>query len=322
MAEKLSNDKIKEIKQLSSQGKSGREIAKLLGVHNTTVDKYINGITKETTKDVEKIFTSDEKKKLNMIQQYTPQQLEEILYRLNINEKNNIDEVIGEKWYLKFWLISDTHYWNKMCAKDEIWEFMDKVKDEWAECFIHCWDFVDGDNVYTGQIYELENLWFDEQLKEVVKDYPNLWIPTYAISWNHDESFLKKSWWDILKAISMVRKDIINLGFYDARIKLNGVDINAHHWWGNMSYARSYKPQKLMENINPKDQPHIFASWHWHTALYMFYRKIHWFLPWAFLKENLLAKRFNLDNTIGGWVIEVEIDEKGWTKIWMNFIKV
>lgn len=322
MAEKISNDKIKEIRQLSTEWLSTREIWKLLGVHDTTVGRYINGITKETTKEVEKVFTSDEKKKLNLINQYTPQQLQEILYRLNINEKKNIDEVIGEKWYLKFWLISDTHYGNKMCAKDEIGEFMDKAKDDWAECFIHCWDLVDWDNVYTGQIYELDKLWFDAQLQEIVKEYPDVWLDTYLCQGNHDESFLKKTGWDIGKAISMIRKDIINLGFYDARIKLNGVDINAHHWGGNMSYARSYKPQKLMETINPKDQPHIFAAGHWHTALYMFYRKIHWFLPWAFLKENLLAKRFNLDNTIGGWVIEVEIDEKGWTKIWMNFIKI
>lgn len=322
MAEKISNDKIQEIRQLSSQGKSSREIGRILGIHNTTVDKYIHIIATGAKKEVENVFTSDEKKKLNMIQQYSPRELEELLYRLNINDKKNIDEVIGEKWYLKFWLISDTHYGNKMCAKDEIGEFMDKAKDEWAECFVHCWDLVDWDNVYTGQIYELDKLWFDEQLQEIVKEYPNVWLDTYLLQGNHDESFLKKTWWDIGKAISMIRKDIINLGFYDARIKLNGVDINAHHWWGSMSYAKSYKIQKLMENINPKDQPNIFASGHRHTALYMFYRKIHWFLPWAFLKENLLAKRFNLDNTIGGWVIEVEIDEKGWTKIGMNFIKV
>ena len=64
--------------------------------------------------------------------------------------------------------------------------------------------------------------------------------------------------------------------FYDARIKLNGVDINAHSWW-NMSYAKSYKPQKLIENIDTRNQPDIFASGHWHDALYMAYRNIHSF---------------------------------------------
>lgn len=317
MNEKLSKDIIKKINQYD-KSVSSSEIAKALNISRKTVWKY----REKKQEEIKDVFTKDETKKLNMIQQYSPKELEEILYRLNINEKTNIDEIIWEKWYLKFWLLSDTHYWNKMCAQDDIGEFMDKAKDDWVECFMHAWDFVDWDNVYSGHVYELDKLWFDEQLNNVIDKYPNTWLPTYAISWNHDESFLKKSWWDILKAISLVRKDIINLWFYDARIKLNWIDVNLHHWWGSMSYAKSYKIQKLLENIDPKNQPNVFAAGHWHTAIYLFYRKIHSFLPGAFLKENLLAKRFNLDNTIWGWIIEIEIDEKWGSKIGMKFVKI
>jgi hypothetical protein len=45
-------------------------------------------------------------------------------------------------------------------------------------------------------------------------------------------------------------------------------------------------------------------------------------MPGAFLKENLLAKRFNLGNTIGGWVIEIDKNEKGQSKLNMEFIKL
>jgi hypothetical protein len=34
---------------------------------------------------------------------------------------------------------------------------------------------------------------------------------------------------DIGKMISNVRKDMIYLGFYNARIKLNGIDVDLHH---------------------------------------------------------------------------------------------
>lgn len=318
MNKKLDQSIIDQINSEENRSLSNRELADKLGIHNTTVMRY-----REKTKlEIKNVFTKDEEKKLNMIQQYSPKQLEEILYRLKLDNKKEIDDTIGEKWYLKFWLISDTHYGNKQCARDEIGEFMDKAKDDWVECFIHTWDLVDGDGVYTWQIYELDKIGFDAQLEDVIKSYPDLGLPTYLVQGNHDESFLKKTGGDIGKAISLIRKDIINLGFYDARIKLNGVDINGHHWWGSSSYAKSYKIQKLMETINPKDQPHIFASGHWHTALYMFYRKIHGFLSWAFLKENLLAKRFNLDNTIWWRVIEVEIDKNGGTRIGMKFIKL
>jgi hypothetical protein len=45
-------------------------------------------------------------------------------------------------------------------------------------------------------------------------------------------------------------------------------------------------------------------------------------MPGAFLKENLLAKRFNLGNVIGGWVIEIDKNEKGENRINMEFIKL
>lgn len=263
-----------------------------------------------------------DKQKLELLQNLSPKQIEEILHINQLNTKQEIIKTIGEPWYLKFWLVSDTHLGSKTCALDELGEFYDRAKDKWVECMLHAGDVVDGDNVYSGQAYDLAKHWYDEQLQEVIQKYPNIWLDTYFIEWNHDESFLKKTGGDIGKAISLIRKDLINLWFYDARIKLNGVDINLHHGGGSMSYARSYKIQKLLENIDVKNQPNVFASGHWHTALYMFYRKIHSFLPWAFMKENLLSKRFNLDNTIGGRIVEVEIDEKWWSKIGMEFLHI
>jgi hypothetical protein len=55
--------------------------------------------------------------------------------------------------------------------------------------------------------------------------------------------------------------------------------------------------------------------------LYMAYRNIHTFLPWAFLKQNLLAKRYNLWNTIGWWVVDIDINEKWESRIDMEFIQ-
>jgi hypothetical protein len=142
-----------------------------------------------------------------------------------------------------------------------------------------------------------------------------------VIWWNHDESFLKENWANIIKNIAGLRDDIIDMGFYDARIKLNWVDINAHHGWKSQAYAKSYHSQKLIENIDTRDQPDVFASWHRHDALYMAYRNIHTFLPWAFLHQNMLAKRFNLGNTIWWWIVEVDIKEDWSSEIQMKFIE-
>ena len=308
-------EKLDKAKELLKQWAVQKEIAKELQMSLRDVNK----INKEL-KNQE--LSKQEIQKLELIKDLTPKQIQEILYHNAIATKDEIIKTIWEPWYLRFWLVSDTHFWSKTSAKDELWEFYDRAKDKWVECFIHAWDLVDWDGVYKWQTYELEKIWFDAQLDDVVENYPNVWLDTYFVQWNHDESFLKKTWWDIGRAISLIRRDLVNLWFYDARIKLNWVDINVHHWGGGQSYARSYKPQKLLENIDPKDQPNLFTSWHRHTALYMFYRKIHTFLPWAFMKENLLSKRFHLDNTIGGWIIEIEIDENGGSKIGMEFLHI
>lgn len=312
--EKLDADTIKKINSYPAE-ESDREIARKLWISRKSVAKY--------REDILETLSKEDRLKQELVKTYSPEELRNLLTHIQTHTNKEIEKVIGEKWHLKFWLLADTHLGNKKSAKKELEDFYKRAWDEWVEAFIHCGDLVDGTgHVFKGQVYELENVGYDEQLKTAVNDYPYYWdIKTYVVGWNHDESFLKENWANIIKNIAHLRDDIIDMWFYDARIKLNGVDINAHHGWWNMSYAKSYKPQKLIENIDTRNQPDIFASGHWHDALYMAYRNIHSFLPWAFLKQNMLAKRFNLGTTIGGWIVEVNIKEDGSSDIEMKFIQ-
>ena len=181
---------------------------------------------------------------------------------------------------------------------------------------------MDGNDVYQGQHFEQDKVGFEAQLQDIKDNYPDVGLPTYFIGGNHDEKFLKQNGINICKAIETVRQDLINLGFYDARLRLNGIDINLHHGGGSLSYAKDYKMKKYLDGLPVENQPDIFALGHYHTALYDFHRGIHGFMPGAFLKENLLAKRFNLGNVIGGRIIEMEKDEKGHNRLNMEFIKL
>ena len=317
------------------------DVGKELWIDRRTVAKYRQmkeGIQQEATnllsgkeeqmwfdkkKEEEKHkLTKQEKKKLDLLEHYSEKEIKEMLAYIAQTNKKEIDEVIWEPWHLKFALVSDTHFWAKGCAKDELWEFYDIAKDKGVECFVHCWDLVDWCGVYKGQQFEQSWVGFTEQLADVRDNYPNVWLPTYFIGGNHDEAYLKGNWVNICKAIETVRQDLINLGFYDARLKLNGIDINLHHWGGSLSYAKDYKMKKYLDSLPVENQPDIFALGHYHTALYDLHRGIHWFMPWAFLKENLLAKRFNLGNTIGGWIIEIDKNAKGHTKLNMEYVKL
>jgi hypothetical protein len=315
--EKLDADTIKKINSYS-EDKSNTEIWKELWLHRSTVWKYRKDIA-DTLKDK---LSKWDKKKLQLLEHYTDKDIQEMLNYIAQNTKKEVNEVLSEPWHLKFALLSDTHFGAKQCAKDELWEFYDRAKDKWVEAFVHCGDIVDGSDVYKGQQFEQSEVWFSNQLQDITQNYPNVWIPTYFIGWNHDEAYLKGNGVNICKAIETVRQDLINLWFYDARLRLNWIDINLHHWGGSLSYAKDYKMKKYLDSLPVEWQPDIFALWHYHTALYDLHRWIHGFMPWAFLKENLLAKRFNLDNTIWGWVIEIDKNEKGQSKLNMEFIKL
>lgn len=318
---KLDEDVIRKINSYWEE-KSNSEIWRELWIERHTVAKYRQQKELEQ-KQLLDTLSKEERLKQELVKTYSPEELKNLLAHIQTHTNREVEKIIGEKWHLKFALLADTHLWNKMAAKKELADFYKKAWDEWVEAFIHCGDLVDWTgNVFKGQVYDLENVWYDEQLRTAVNDYPYYWdIKTYVVGWNHDESFLKENWANIIKNIASLRDDIIDMGFYDARIKLNWVDINAHHGGWAMSYAKSYKPQKLIENIDTRNQPDIFASGHWHNALYMAYRNIHSFLPWAFLKETLLSKRFNLGNTVGWWIVEVDIKDDGSSTIQMKFIE-
>ena len=314
---KLDADTIKKINSYS-EDKSNTEIWKELWLHRSTVWKYRKDIA-DTLKDK---LSKWDKKKLQLLEHYTDKDIQEMLNYIAQNTKKEVNEVLSEPWHLKFALLSDTHFGAKQCAKDELWEFYDRAKDKWVEAFVHCGDIVDGSDVYKGQQFEQSEVWFSNQLQDITQNYPNVWIPTYFIWWNHDEAYLKGNGVNICKAIETVRQDLINLWFYDARLRLNWIDINLHHWGGSLSYAKDYKMKKYLDSLPVEWQPDIFALWHYHTALYDLHRGIHGFMPWAFLKENLLAKRFNLWNTIWGWIVEIDKNEKGQSKLNMEFIKL
>ena len=242
--EKLDADTIKKINSYS-EDKSNTEIWKELWLHRSTVWKYRKDIA-DTLKDK---LSKWDKKKLQLLEHYTDKDIQEMLNYIAQNTKKEVNEVLSEPWHLKFALLSDTHFGAKQCAKDELWEFYDRAKDKWVEAFVHCGDIVDGSDVYKGQQFEQSEVWFSNQLQDITQNYPNVWIPTYFIWWNHDEAYLKGNWVNICKAIETVRQDLINLWFYDARLRLNWIDINLHHWGGSLSYAKDYKMKKYLDSL-------------------------------------------------------------------------
>lgn len=285
-----------------------------------TADLLSGKEEEEAVEEIKEKLSKQDKKKLELLEHYSDKEIKEMLAFIASNKKKEIDEVIWEPWHLRFALIGDTHIGAKECALEELHRFYDHAKDEWVECVLHAGDLVDGCNVYKGQQFEQSEVWYQDQVKKVVSDYPNIWVPTYFIGWNHDESYLKSSWADITRTIDWLRDDLVNLWYYDAVLKINNIKLQLQHWAGGSSYSPDYKLLRYIDTIKAWEEPDIFALWHYHRAIHSLHRWIHGFMPWAFLKRNLLAKRYKFPNIIGGWIIDITKDETGKKRLTATFI--
>lgn len=331
---KLNDEQIKRI-QTYHEDFSNNEIARDMGINRKTVAKYRASVQQEASdvlsgkeeamlfrKEAEKLnqLSKEEVNKLSLLKLYSDKDVKEMLDYIAKTKRREIDEVLWMPWHLKFALLGDTHIWAKACDLDALKKFYDDAMEEWVECFVHCGDLVDWCGVYKGQQFEQSEKGFDEQVEKVVKDYPNVWVPTYFIWGNHDQSYLTSSGADISRVISSLRDDLIDLWYYDATLTINWISIQIQHggWW--TSYSPDYKLLRYIDSIQSGEEPDIFGLGHYHRAIHSLHRWIHGFMPWAFLKKNLLAKRFKFPNVIGGWIIDIDKDETWRKKLTATFI--
>ena len=239
-------------------------------------------------------------------------ELNELLYIKNIEStKTKSLSIKKPTKKFKIWVVSDTHLWAKTCALDELSEVYKRFKEEWITEVLHCWDLDDWDwKVYQWHLYELNIHWFDEHLEFLVNKYPKIeWIKTYVIWWNHDESFIKTAWSDILKRMAEKRDDIVYLWMYDNQINIWWVKFTLHHWAWWWSYAVSYKLQKFVEWLTWDRKPQVYLLWHYHTFVYTCIRNIHCMTCASFQKPNDFSKRLWLASVVWWFILHIEVSE-------------
>lgn len=223
----------------------------------------------------------------------------------------NGTKVSGNKY--RFAVISCTHIGSKYQQLTHLYTFYDVCQKRHIHTVFHCGDMVDGERVYRGQEYELFLHGADAQADYVVQNYPKIkGIKTVAILGNHDESFYKTSGTNVVKAIADKRSDIEYVGDYYATAKVDGIKVALMHGAGGASYARSYKLQKIIEQLAPEQKPHMLFLGHYHIQAHIpAYRNVEGYLIGCFQAQTPFLTRLGLQPTIGGLIVEVITDETG-----------
>lgn len=223
----------------------------------------------------------------------------------------DLTKLAGDKY--RFAVVSCTQIGSKYQQLSHLHTFYKLCKKRGIELVLHCGDLVDGSKVYRGQEYELFLHGADEQREYVVSNYPYVpGIKTKVIMGNHDESFWKTDGYNIVDAICDKRDDMEYLGDYLAFVKVDGIKVGIMHSAGGVPYARSYKPQKIVEQLSPEVKPHMLFIGHWHVQCHIpAYRNVEAFSMGCFQSQTPFLTRLGLSPNIGGLLVEIRVNSAG-----------
>jgi predicted phosphodiesterase len=226
-------------------------------------------------------------------------------------QNNDVYEVPNKLEYLKLLLISDTHLASLYDRVDILKYLYQKAEERKVNYVLHSGDLTEGLSGRPQQLYELKETSYTGQRDYVIDKYPESEIPTYIISGNHDLWWIKQAGSDIVRDICNHRQNMIYLGSDCEDLKIGKLKIRLYHGKGGISYAKSYKIQKYLDNIPVEERPHILQTGHIHQAFYIKQDKTHCFQTSCLQDLTPFARSLGFNNDKSAWWVDVYMDNKG-----------
>lgn len=218
---------------------------------------------------------------------------------------------------VKIGVVSDTHFGSKYQQITHLRDFYRYADSQGVACYLHAGDAVDGiHKMHRDAVFGHFKVGFDSQVDYFVEEYPvSQNGPTYLIDGNHDSSFFADAGVSVGEHIAREREDILYMGYYAATFDVGPARIHvAHGARGGLSYARSYKQQKLLEQMDERQRADLdIALWgHWHVADHLpGYQGVHSLLVPCFQRQTPFLKTLGVQPVVGGIVLEIEFGQRG-----------
>ncbi len=214
-------------------------------------------------------------------------------------------------WY-KVGLISDAHLGSKYQQITHLHTAYEYFEEQGVDTVLNAGDITDGQHVYRGQEMELFKHGADAQMEYAIEMYPQKeGITTYFITGNHDEKHYKRAGIKVGKWIGKSREDMEYLGVHGATVKVHGIEFYLMHGSGGVAYARSYKLQKIIEQIAPGDKPHFLILGHFHVQCILpRYRNVIGVQMPCFQAQTPYLKAKGKNPEVGAFIMEFKIDEE------------
>lgn len=237
---------------------------------------------------------------------------------------------------LRIGVVSDTHQSSQECALDELHAAYDWFHREGVTQILHAGDWTCGRGIFRGQDSEIVRHTLDAQVNHLVDEYPQRdGVTTIGIAGNHDlEGEAGKVGFDPVAAFAARRPDIGYLGGYSAWVEVgagqveNPPFVHLLHGKGGMSYAYSYKAQKLVDGYPGGRKPAILIPGHWHVRAAFEARSVQVMFPGCFEWQSQFMQRLGLHPAVGFHLLEVVVGPDGsvvqflprWFRFWQGRI--
>ena len=190
------------------------------------------------------------------------------------------------KKYIKFGIVSDTHLgsnWQQPTLLHTAYKILD---DEKVDFVVHCGDVSDGVSMRKGHEQEVflpakkPLVWRNY----IINTYPHskTGFKTYVIGGGtHDWDFVKTHGYNLVQEVCNKRDDIIYKGDVVAQFNIKNTSIRIMHPAGGISYALSYKTQKVAEGMinsamelirergSIEELPSVVVFGHWHVSSFI-----------------------------------------------------
>lgn len=249
----------------------------------------------------------------------------------NVYTKDEIGLPLLEGNVIRFGVVSDTHLNSNEEALEPLHTAYDMFEREGITTVFHAGDIGDGLGVYRGHVSEVMYHTFEAQRTHIVDNYPmRTGIQTVGIGGNHDsEGDYGRLGIDMFKAVGRAREDITYLGGFSAFVNIFTEEhpcwLHLLHGKGGMSYAYSYKAQKIVEKYTEERKPQILIPGHWHVQGSFRTRGVHVLFPGCFQWMSSYIERYNLEPAVGFHIVQATIGDDGkivrWAPEWFEFIE-
>ncbi len=252
------------------------------------------------------------------------------LHRLPPSHDNlhQLDPGLFDGDRIRVGVVSDTHLGSREEALAELHLAYDVFAREGVREVWHAGDWGTGLGMYRTHHAEAVVHTAEEQVAYLAEHYPRRdGIVTRGIGGNHDlEGDLGRVGFDPVAVLARRRDDIDYLGAYNAWLELRpgaGSWVHLLHGSGGMSYAYSYKAQKIVDGYQAGRKPAVLIVGHWHVRGQFQARNVQVLFPGCFEWQSRFMVRLGLQPAVGFHILDLTVADDGsvvrWRPEWFPF---